>query len=101
MCAEGAIMLAAAVAYELYSLLMRPFTAGAVAFSLRESGPPHRAGYKERLSDLGGNRARWSKKENKQLLSLKCKNTHWEEIKERFLQRILGSLRQRCLILNN
>jgi hypothetical protein len=101
MSAEGAITLAAAVAHELYLLLIRAPATDAVVPSHRESGPPHRAGYKERLSDQGGTRARWSGVEDKRLLSLKRKNTPWEEIKKGFPCRTLGSLRQRYSTLNN
>jgi hypothetical protein len=95
-------MLAAAIAQELFSLLMRLTTTGVAAPSRGESVSPHGGTrYEERMSDRGGNRARWSEEEDKQLLSLKRKNIPWEEIKKRFPCRTLGSLRQRCSILNN
>jgi hypothetical protein len=59
MSAEGAMTLASAVAYELYSLLMRPSAMGMVAGSHRASGSPHAAAdYEERISDQEEKRAR-------------------------------------------
>jgi hypothetical protein len=101
MSAGEAMTLAAAVAHELYSLLMRP-AVGAVAGSHEESGSPLAgAGYEERMSDQGGKRARWSEADDRLLLSLRRGNVRWEEIEKRFPRRTLGSLRQRCSTLNN
>jgi hypothetical protein len=102
MSAEEAMTLAAAVAHELYSLLMRPSTMGVAVASHGESGSPHpSASYEERMSDKGGGRARWSEEDDKLLLSLRRKNMPWGNIKKRFPRRTLGSLRQRCSTLSN